>query len=183
MVNWYPLFSQTGSEVVDLCEIHHLKPTMIFTTNVDESKYKWNDNIRTTASSIYAASHNDIVDYFMTRVDPENTLITLHGYLRIIPPEMCEKFDIYNGHPAPIRDYPELKGKDPQIRIWQNKEKYPIIGSVVHKVTAGVDEGEIVGHHSISNVATSEEDLFSQLKFTSLMAWNRFFKERLSEKD
>ena len=45
----------------------------------------------------------------------KHDLITLHGYLRIIPENICKQCKhIYNGHPGLINMYPELKGKDPQ---------------------------------------------------------------------
>ena len=72
----------------------------------------------------------------------ENPIITLHGWLRIMPPEICNRYEIYNGHPGLITKYPELKGKDPQMRAWEGD--YEFCGSVLHRVTEGVDEGEII---------------------------------------
>ena len=56
--------------------------------------------------------------------DVDNTLITLNGWLRIVPPDKCAKYNIYNGHPGLITKYPELKGKDPQQRMWENIHEY-----------------------------------------------------------
>ena len=71
-----------------------------------------------------------------------NAIVTLHGWLRIVPPYVCERSKIYNGHPGLITKYPELKGKDPQEKAFKLKHK--TIGCVLHKVSAGVDEGKIV---------------------------------------
>jgi len=100
----------------------------------------------------------------------------LHGFLRILPPELFQYLTgkIYNGHPGLITYFPELKGKDPQIRAWEGK--YDTIGSVVHKVTEGVDEGEVVRFAAISNTAQSLDDMYNLLRGTSLDSWIRFFK-------
>jgi folate-dependent phosphoribosylglycinamide formyltransferase PurN len=50
----------------------------------------------------------------------------------------------------PWDDETDLKGKDPQIRTWENINNYQFIGSVVHKVTPGVDEGPVLCEHKVS---------------------------------
>ena len=80
--------------------------------------------------------------------DFDNLIITLHGYLRILPEALCTNFKIFNGHPGDIVNYPELKGKDPVDRVTPEMKT---IGAVIHKVTAGVDEGEIVAHETDCN--------------------------------
>ena len=60
-----------------------------------------------------------------------------------MPPGVCDAFEIYNGHPGLITKYPELKGKDPQERSFK---QYETAGAVLHKVTAGVDEGDVIDY-------------------------------------
>jgi folate-dependent phosphoribosylglycinamide formyltransferase PurN len=124
----------------------------------------------------------DILDKFAHEVD---TLVTLNGWLRIVPPDKCSKFNIYNGHPGLITKYPELKGKDPQQRTWDNLHKYEYIGSVVHKVVEEVDAGEVEEEESVytaNNTLASVDDVYNTLRGTSLRAWCRFLKERLYNK-
>ena len=67
--------------------------------------------------------------------------------------------------------YPELKGKDPQERTWNEREKYPIIGSVVHAVSPRVDDGRIISSVHYSNRASTKDELYSMLKKSSLEPW------------
>ena len=180
-MKWITFFSQTWSEIANLARIFGRKPDLIVTNNVDESKDKYHPELRKLNAIIMSAQHDILMNYFRTQTlyAEQETLITLHGYLRIIPEDICEKYNIYNGHPGSIRMYPELKGKDPQVRAWHNKERYPIIGSVVHKVTPGVDEGEIIIEENTPNTAESLEQSFILLKDTSLKAWIKFLQGKL----
>ena len=127
------------------------------------------------------APHDHIMDYFSIINNPystTNTVITLHGYLRIVEPQVCEAYDMYNGHPGLIDIYPELKGKDPQVRAYTGK--YPKVGSVIHKVTAGVDEGPIIHAESEENTAGNIDEMYSILRRTSLKSWKNTLKDILT---
>ena len=170
---WIALYSQTGSEIAALSDAIGRKPDIHLTNNVE---FTTNTAV---SGTILRASHSWIVSYLETQsiYDPEDTIITLHGYLRILPSNICSKYTIYNGHPGAIDLYPELKGKDPQVRTWENKERYRFIGSVVHKVVPEVDAGDIVKSVHLSNTAQSINDTFSMLKMSSLTAWTFAMKE------
>lgn len=172
MVNWIAFFSQTGSEIVELCERVNRKPDLIVTNNF-EKNIEFNPGVRQLDVTIMAGKHDVLMKYFdnQTVYETNRTIITLHGYLRIIPEHICNKYSIYNGHPGAINIYPELKGKDPQVRTWENRDKYNIVGSVVHRVTPGVDEGEIIKSVYVMNNNDTLDSLFSTLKMTSLTAW------------
>lgn len=176
MLNWIALFSQTGSEIVSISKALNRTPDLIITNNIDQSKYQYHSELESLNSTIQKAKHNDIVTYFANNnpYTPECTIITLHGYLRIVPPEMCLKYNMLNGHPGFITKYPELKGKDPQVRAWEGK--YPIIGSVVHKVTPGVDEGEVLSSVAYTNRCDSLDEMFGLLKRSSLESWLWYLK-------
>lgn len=178
MAKWFAFFSQTGSEIVSLSERLGRSPDVIVTNNYDD-KIHYHPGIRKLGAPLIISKHDILMKYFETQTvyDPSDMVITLHGYLRIIPEHICNKYSIYNGHPAAIDIYPELKGKDPQARTWENKEKYSIIGSVVHKVTPGVDEGEIIKSVKVINRNNSLDELFDSLKMTSLSAWVFAMKE------
>jgi folate-dependent phosphoribosylglycinamide formyltransferase PurN len=184
MKKWVALFSQTGSEVVDLALHFDRWPDIIVTNNSDESK--WHPQIREFhnrgLSSLSGESSLKVVSNikaktanFLHGIADKNSLITLHGWLRIIPEDICSIYTIYNGHPGLITEYPELKGKDPQERMFSTGE-YTYYGSVVHKVVPEVDSGEIVSEVKRFNTMKTLDDVFLSLKSTSLTAWIDFLQ-------
>lgn len=177
---WIALFSQTGSEIVNLSNMIGRKPDVIVTNNTTEQKYKFHPGIRELGVVIMSGTHDMLMNYFenQTLHKVEDVVITLHGYLRVLPPHICEKYEIYNGHPGAIDRYPELKGKDPQERVWNDNDNYPIIGSVVHRCTAELDAGEIVKAVHLRNRNYSKEELYDSLKMSSVTAWNFFLKQK-----
>lgn len=181
MAKWIAFFSQTGSEIVNIANALGRVPDLVVTNNEDGAykDIKWHPGIRELGTTIMYARHDRLVEYFAGNnvYDPKDTLITLHGYLRIIPPNVCNKYEMYNGHPGLITHYPELKGKDPQERTWEGN--YHCIGSVVHKVTEGVDEGEVVSSVAYTNRSESKDELYLKLKQSSLEAWLWFLKGKL----
>ena len=169
---WVALFSHTGSEIARLCETINLWPTEIITDNFNVEE--WNKNIPEELVTIMNpdAIHNGL------RFTKERQFVTLHGYMKIIPADVCELHDIYNGHPGAINLYPELKGKDPQERSWENRDKYEYIGSVIHKVTPGIDEGEVVGYVYTDNDCQSKEQMYNVLKDCSYESWIDFIRSK-----
>jgi folate-dependent phosphoribosylglycinamide formyltransferase PurN len=117
----------------------------------------------------------------------DDTLITLNGWLKIVPPDICESYKIYNGHPALISMYEDLKGKDPVDRLWENYHMYEYAGSVIHEVTADVDEGEIVSKHQFSlvdgygkHLYNDFERLNSDVRKASLKLWVDFIRDNIN---
>jgi folate-dependent phosphoribosylglycinamide formyltransferase PurN len=176
MVNrkyWIAMFSQTGSEIAAIATRLGFKPDLVLTNNTDTET--WHPYIYECA--IIADSHDKLMDYFM-QLDDSNYFITLHGYLRIIPQAVVKKFELYNGHPGLITNYPELRGKDPQEAVAKNLALYKHIGSVVHKVAPEVDSGEIITKFAVFNSCNTKEEVYDTLKLTSLHSWLLFFKEK-----
>lgn len=169
-MKWIAFFSQTGSEIVELSKALDRKPNLLVTNNFEE-KIKFHPGVRELGVTIQSARHDLLMDYFrmQSTFSPMDTLITLHGYLRIIPEDICKKYGMLNGHPGLITIYPELKGKDPQVRAWEGK--YPIIGSVVHAVSPEVDEGVIYKSVCYTNRCDSLEEMYGKLKQSSLESW------------
>ena len=178
-MNWIAFFSQTGSEIVELSKQLGRKPDLIVTNNFEE-KIKFHPGVRELEVTIQSARHDMLMEYFRKQAifNPEETVITLHGYLRVLPADVCDMYEIYNGHPGAIDLYPELKGKDPQEKVWNDNEKYSIIGSVVHRCTAELDAGELKKVVHFKNRSYTREDVYSTLKMASLSAWNFFLKEK-----
>jgi folate-dependent phosphoribosylglycinamide formyltransferase PurN len=176
---WIALFSQTGSEISALSAALNRAPDFVITnSNLEEVNSNVGVDFRVNKEE---AKTLDILENL--EFDINTTLITLNGWLRIVPPDKCLKYNIYNGHPGLITKYPELKGKDPQQRTWDDMHRYDTVGSVVHRVVEEVDAGEIVAEESIpsDNVLTLE-DTYDALRTTSFTAWYSFLKERLYNK-
>lgn len=182
-VIWTALFSQTGSEICNLSERIRRFPDRIITDNMStdspiiDSRLVYQPNLQ--RRKYRGLSQEEKLSYLHEALKGSD-IVTLHGWLNIIPPSICEEFNIYNGHPGLIDRYEELKGKDPQIRCFNNIEKYTRVGSVVHVVTAGVDEGEI---KYISSAPASKcvdlDTTYKVLSDTSLRSWLEFFEQEL----
>jgi folate-dependent phosphoribosylglycinamide formyltransferase PurN len=174
---WIALFSQTGSEIAALSKALNRSPDFVI-TNTDKVDTEVDINFRINKDE---AKTLDILENI--EFDIDSTLITLNGWLRIVPPDKCSKYNIYNGHPGLITKYPELKGKDPQQRAWDDLHKYDFVGSVVHKVVEEVDAGEIVAKEFLSSSSLlTLDDTYRALRQTSFTAWYSFLKERLYNK-
>ena len=89
---WVVFFSQTGAEIADISESIGKWPDLIITN-------KRPDHLRTIDPRIEEYGYTEIPnkptveDY--ENVLQDNSLITLHGWLRIMPKIICEKYLIY----------------------------------------------------------------------------------------
>lgn len=167
---WVTLFSQTGTEIVDLSNKLFRKPDLVITNQQD---------IETVNTTFF-----DDVGYELYVVEDETQayemfeqgdLITLHGWLKIIPENVCEEYTILNGHPGLITKYPELKGKNPQEKAF--KLGLTTGGSVVHEVTSEVDSGMVLSERETTLTALSLEGVYKALRETSLFTWEQVMRE------
>ena len=171
---WIAFFSQTGSEIANISEALGRYPDLII-TNKDPEKCQ---DVDQRIDRLYRISRKPSVEEYEEILSVfENPIITLHGYLRILPEEICKKYEIYNGHPGLITEYPELKGKDPQLRAFEGK--YEQAGAVLHKVIPEVDEGEVIDESKFSSKDLTLDELFRILKEVSLNMWCKFLKKVL----
>jgi folate-dependent phosphoribosylglycinamide formyltransferase PurN len=179
-MKWAALYSQSGSEICDISERIGRYPDLVISDNVLGNP-KTDSRIVNSARAIYGQykplNKQQKEQYYDVLKDYD--LITLHGWLNIVPESVCEKFDMFNGHPGLINHYPELKGKDPQVRAWNNKDVYTFIGSVIHKVTPTVDDGEIIISKKIHFNCNSLDETFTELRKTSLESWIEFLGTKL----
>lgn len=177
---WIAFFSQTGNELNEVSKRLGRYPDRVYTsnwpnrTNEELRKAMGYDKFWTFSynRSISDRQHRDAFSSF-----PPECLVTLHGWLRIVPGDLCEKFEIYNGHPGLIDTYPILKGKDPQKKAWDLM--LPKIGCVIHKVTAGIDEGEIISRDSLLNTYKSQDEVIMKLHDLSVELWINFLRGKL----
>jgi folate-dependent phosphoribosylglycinamide formyltransferase PurN len=173
---WIAFFSQTGGEIADIANSIGRWPDVIITNERPEHLRTIDERIEKQGYFTWAnkPSEEDYINQFEKYSNP---LVTLHGWLRIVPPYVCERTEIYNGHPGLITEYPELKGKDPQEKAFNLKHEQ--IGCVLHKVTAGVDEGKIIAEERTNAFQLELDDIFRILKDRSLYLWTDFLKKVL----
>jgi folate-dependent phosphoribosylglycinamide formyltransferase PurN len=171
---WVTLFSQTGTEIYNLIQRLNRVPNMIITNNQTHNintnllvdyGYNWK----------YLQSKPTVEEYF--KYIPEGSLVTLHGWLRIIPKEVCEKYEIYNLHPANLIHNPDLKGKDPQKMAYERKLIFS--GNTIHRCTAELDAGEIIDHSYTTIEGLTLNEVIHTLHKDASDLWYRFLKKHL----
>jgi len=179
---WIAFFSQTGTEINDICKALEIYPDGIIT-----NRHKTDGINKELFSTTTFREHKlnrtiwyllpgrpSIESYENILSQYNNPVITLHGYLRIIPKEICSKYEIYNLHPGLINKYPSLKGFNPQERAF--KENYKHAGCVIHKVIPEVDEGEILMSQGVDIQQCTLDDVYKKLRVVALDLWISFFK-------
>jgi len=171
-------FSQTGSEIVDLFKKTCHIPSLIITNYRPSSVREIASELNASPLKdrlIYLPNSPTVEDYcyFLEKFD--NPIITLHGWLRIVPEEVCSEYEIYNGHPGLITQHEELRGKDPQ------KKAYDLglseTGSVIHRVIPEVDAGEVLMEKRVNIEGLDLSEIFLKLRESSLQLWIDFFKQ------
>ena len=170
---WVALFSQTGSEIAKLAKHLRRWPDYII-TNADSDNI--NDDVIFNITHMIDNHDAQTLDILHELCD-QDTLITLHGWLRIVPKPICNKYAIFNGHPGLITRYGELKGKDPQDKILKKLDHYKYYGSVVHKVTPEIDGGEVVAYCERRNDLTFT-NFDDNIRHASLTSWLNFFNKQ-----
>jgi folate-dependent phosphoribosylglycinamide formyltransferase PurN len=174
---WVALFSQTGSEIHGVSEKIGRYPDMILCNKQDDFE-SINSNL-IGKSSITFTDKVPTVDQYLQHI-PEDALVTMHGWLRIVPGEVCEKRTIYNGHPGLITEYPQLKGKDPQQKAIDLGLEYS--GCILHKATAELDGGPIVDvSDKVMVEGRTTDEVFSGLHEASVNMWVKFLDTKLNE--
>ena len=177
--HWTALFSHTGSEIVNISRIMGRTPDVIGT-----NKPPGSDDIHAgIEENIYLPNKPNVEDY--RAVLRQDTIVTLHGYMRVIPPEICKEYKMYNLHPGLITKYPELKGKDPQKQVFDNNyskfnglKEYDTVGCVIHKVSPGVDDGLILAECSTFNRFSGPDTLSCHLHGMATNLWIEFLTQK-----
>ena len=189
-MKWVAFFSQTGSEIVNISRALDKWPDLIVTNKQDDKTThvelvqrvrlentklitlpKWPKEIDYTRAA-------DKLNYSILNEDwKKDVFVTLHGYLRVLPPDFTRSSNIFNGHPGLITKHPELKGLDPQKKAWS--ENHIRIGCVIHKVIPELDSGEVVAEKMIHNNFETFIDMLDALHVASSELWINFLNERL----
>ena len=176
-MKWVAFFSQTGSEIAEISNHLQKWPDVICTNKPVEDIHSINENLLSNCFDkiLFLPDRPKLEEYLCCLKDiTDKDIITLHGYLRIIPSKMCNSYRIYNGHPGDIVKHPVLKGFNPQEKAFKLKIKDT--GSVIHSVTAGVDEGPIVKLKKCKINLKSIEETYKILHTNSVNLWVEFLE-------
>ena len=189
-MKWVAFFSQTGSEIVNISKAINRWPDLVVTNKQDDKtthvelvqRVRQKDTELLTLPSWpkemdYTRAADELNYSILNDAWRENVFVTLHGYLRILPPDFTRSSNIFNGHPGAIHIHPELKGLDPQKKAW--KENHIRVGCVIHKVIPELDAGPIVEKCLINNNFETFIDLLDALHVASSELWINFLNERL----
>ena len=176
-IRWVAFFSQTGGEIADIAEKLGRWPDVIVTNARPKSVRTLDPRLEGKGVKVVTPRPTPH-DYRRVLQNPgkQKLLVTLHGWLHIVPEHIVNEYEIFNGHPGLITKYPELKGKDPQQRAID--EGYKICGSVIHKVIPAVDEGEILYSKQFFTKGLNIDQIYNKFKETSLSLWLKFFEDR-----
>lgn len=174
---WVAMFSHTGSEIVNISNMIGRAPDRLITNN--NNVHKMHRDVR---HCTFTKKIPSVEDYKLL-LGISAPVVTLHGWMRIIPPEICESYEIYNLHPGLITKYPELKGKDPQKRVWESRDNYSHIGCVIHKVTPEVDDGQPILVKSTPNTCETQDELFETLHTMASTMWVELFKDEIMNEE
>ena len=178
---WIALFSHTGSEIARLSTQLNRSPDKIITNLTPGSP---NISKDLNGEIFFTANKPTVSDY--RRLFNRGDFITLHGWMRIIPGSICREYDIYNLHPGLCTTYPELRGKDPQRRVFDNDaaskggtKDYREVGCVLHQAEEVVDYGRTIMERSTKNNFSGPEHLSEALKDMAAEIWEEFINYKL----
>ena len=186
---WVTFFSQTGSEIAQISSALGRWPDLVVTNrgNLEdvnnELKSACWDKIYQLPKWPKEVDYLNVADKLGYSILNEkwfdDVIVTLHGYLRILPEEFCDSSKVYNGHPGLITKYPELKGFNPQAKVWNSPINYEEVGCVIHEVIPELDSGKVIATDSTENTFDSLSELTLQLHSMSINLWTNFLKNKI----
>ena len=113
----YAFFSQTGSEIATIARRLGRWPDKIITNQRPERLRTISPKL--AGIDIIYLSNKPTVEEYLEVLGTEPCKVTLHGWLRIMPPEVIAIHpNMFNGHPGLITEHPSLKGKNPQEKAY-----------------------------------------------------------------
>ena len=147
------LFSGNGSNLKNLLEnSSNIKDKLVyegaFTNNSKAGGIEICQNFNLDVCVCSDEDINSELSKFLNQHDPD--LIVLAGYMKIIPPEIVNKYSgkIVNIHPSLLPKYP---GLNTYAKVLANHDVYN--GATVHFVTCNLDQGPIIiqGKYTVPN--------------------------------
>ena len=113
---WVAFFSHTGNEIYNISKKIGRFPDRVITNRAPGDKCI-NKQLISRVDVVYVSDRPAVEDY--NRVIWNDSVVTLHGWMRVVPKSVCKDYTIYNLHPGLITKYPELKGADTQKRVYE----------------------------------------------------------------
>lgn len=182
MVNWIACFSHTGREVINVNEQIKMQglPVDLKAVFTDHRAFVY-DGIP------YVSASRNVISMLLENLQMKDCIITLNGYLGILSEHTLTILNqrgckVYNIHPAPIWIYPELKGLDPQERLYEGIRtgRYTYIGVAIHEVVPEVDSGKLIHRRmEMADPNWTKEELYTRLHAMGTEMWLDFFKEEM----
>ena len=172
---WVALFSHTGSEIHKISQAINRYPDVILCNK--RSRKNISSELLNSDAHIKFIPNRPSVDVYREYFKKTNCIVTLHGYMRILPKCICDDFQVFNLHPGLITKYPSLKGADPQVKAF--KKRHKDVGCIIHKAEAEVDSGTIYMTRSCQNTFDTSEDLTYYLHSIATDMWVDFLQPRL----
>lgn len=175
MKPWIAFFSQTGSEIYNVSKKLNRFPDKIITNrpSIDGINQSLLNEYKGTINLVPDRPSVDVYHHVLQK----NAFVTLHGWLRIVPEEICNTYEIYNLHPANLLLHPHLKGKDPQRRAVAELLKQT--GNTIHRCTSVLDGGEILKYSTVDIEGMFEFEVFDVLHKDATNLWFNFLNKHL----
>tara|TARA_R110002110_G_scaffold135418_5_gene319470 strand:+ start:664 stop:1212 length:549 start_codon:yes stop_codon:yes gene_type:complete len=177
MRDWIALFSHTGTEIANVANRLKIMPRRSITNNTPGDP---EGKVTSRVPHIMYVRGTPTEDEYNSFLTPE-ALVTMHGWMRIVPESICNEYEIYNLHPGLITKYPDLKGKDPQEKVFKMNNPPEHVGCVIHKAVGEVDSGEIYMERSTRNVFPSCDRLTEYLHDMASDMWVDFLTHKLCD--
>ena len=181
MKNWITFFSQTGSEIGLVATAINRWPDLVITNNpqpfANRPENELCKALKEGKTKLYTIPSRPTLEDYKNALmffDAKDTLITLHGYLRIIPGEICDNYQILNGHPGRIWVDESLKGFNAQEKAWKRGDE--IGGSVIHECVAKLDSGRILAKKECSIKGLTLDETYATLHDNSVSLWIEYLK-------
>lgn len=177
---WIAFFSHTGNEIYNVSRGIGRFPDRVVTNRPPGDKCI-NKKLLDRTDVVYVKDRPEAEDY--ERIIWPDSIVTLHGWMRVVPKKVCKENTIYNLHPGLITRYPELKGADPQKKVFEcnDPDHYRFVGCVIHHVSPKVDSGKIIIERSTRNVFPGEEVLSCHLHQMATELWIDFINLSIDE--
>lgn len=180
---WIAFFSQTGAEIADIAAVLGYWPDAIVTNSRPAEIRKVDERLNghpvlTMPNKPKLKDYEGLFESLEVLFGRE-VVVTLHGWLRVVPLEIVMKWEMYNGHPGNILMHPKLKGFNPQEKAFKLKLTYS--GCVIHRVGIEVDEGEILLVSKVYIEGLVLNEIYSILRVSSLSLWTEFLPDVLKK--
>ena len=171
MINLGILISGRGSNMESILnylkenKVAEVSPKIVISSNVDAEGLSKASNFGIPTMVVTKNSKgweydSQIVDILKEYdVTPENGLVCLAGYMRLLSPEFVRKFKmrIMNIHPSLLPSFPGLNSQKKALEYGVK-----VTGCTVHFVDEGLDSGPIIGQKHVMVLDNDTPEILSE---------------------